>query len=67
MLSFRCTCQLADGVLHADLLPDNPYDTMKHGCDFLRHNALPCIDFCTLVGMPACLRPCGVLPCLHQP
>ena len=21
---------------------------MKHGCDFLRHNSLPCIDFCTL-------------------
>ena len=21
---------------------------MKSGCDFLRHNSLPCIDFCTM-------------------
>jgi len=31
----------------ADLLADNPFNTLKLGCDFLRHHALPQIDFAT--------------------
>ncbi|KAL3156379.1 hypothetical protein ABBQ38_000693 [Trebouxia sp. C0009 RCD-2024] len=31
-----------------DLLPDNPYDTMNQGCDFLRNHQSPSIDFATI-------------------
>lgn len=33
---------------NADLLPDNPYDTMSQGCDFARNHASPHIDFATI-------------------
>lgn len=32
----------------ADLLPDNPYDTMNQGCDFLRNHQSPSVDFATI-------------------
>lgn len=32
----------------ADLLPDNPYDFMNQGCDFLRNHSCPAIDFATI-------------------
>ena len=32
----------------ADLLADNPYDTMNQGCDFLRNHQSPSIDFATI-------------------
>lgn len=31
-----------------DLLPDNPYDFMNQGCDFLRNHSCPAIDFATI-------------------
>lgn len=31
-----------------DLLPDNPYDTMNQGCDFLRNHQSPSVDFATI-------------------
>ncbi|KAK9846590.1 hypothetical protein WJX81_007289 [Elliptochloris bilobata] len=40
----------AEGFLGSstpELLADNPFDTLKLGCDFLRHHALPHIDFAT--------------------
>lgn len=39
----NCLCPLP-----ADLLPDNPYDTMNQGCDFLRNHHSPSVDFATI-------------------
>lgn len=52
-------CSCARGAAHsvlryslsavlADLLPDNPYDTMNQGCDFLRNHQSSSIDFATI-------------------
>ena len=34
--------------LHVELLPDNPYDAMSAGCDFLRDSCSKAIDFATI-------------------
>ena len=44
---------------HADLLPDNPFNTLSLGCDFLRHHALPLIDFATAHLWPDTWLPAG--------
>ncbi len=41
---YRCQSALSS----ADLLPDNPYDTMNQGCDFLRNHQSPSVDFATI-------------------
>ena len=42
------TVRYSLSAVPADLLPDNPYDTMNQGCDFLRNHQSPSIDFATI-------------------
>ena len=48
-----------DPCWHADLLADNPFNTLKLGCDFLRHHALPHVDFATAHLWPDTWLPAG--------
>ena len=42
------SCSVSCVAMFADLLPDNPYDTMNQGCDFLRNHQSPSVDFATI-------------------
>lgn len=35
-------------IARAEFLPDNPFDTLTLGCDFVRNHAPPDIDFCSI-------------------
>ena len=48
-----------DPCWRADLLADNPFNTLSLGCDFLRHHALPLIDFATAHLWPDTWLPAG--------
>ena len=56
-----CPMQLhdSDPCWRADLLADNPFNTLSLGCDFLRHHALPLIDFSTAHLWPDTWLPAG--------
>ena len=53
-----CKTSQSDGCT-VDLLADNPFNTLKLGCDFLRHHALPQIDFATAHLWPDTWLPAG--------
>lgn len=43
----------------AEFLPDNPFDSLTIGCDFLRNHAPPCIDFASIHLWPDSWLPNG--------
>ena len=47
------------GWCGAEFLPDNPYDTLTLGCDFVRNHAPPHIDFCSIHLWPDSWLPNG--------
>lgn len=51
---------MAQGWLFgAEFLPDNPFDSLTIGCDFLRNHAPACIDFASIHLWPDSWLPNG--------